>query len=103
MPVKEMSRKPSPQAEELRELLAREWRKPAKSGEPVILQRTGDATHSTHLIVVWAKWDSLTQEERSEIIMDAYQETHSPEQVLNVTVAMGLTPDEAEKMKIAYK
>jgi hypothetical protein len=104
MPIKEIpQRSPSPPARDLTHRLVREWKRPKKKGEPMIVQQTNRASHSAQIYVVWNEWDDLSQEERSEIIMDAYEQTHSPQESLIITVAMGLTPAEADKMAIPYR
>ena len=57
-----------------------------------------------HLYVVWGEWAGMGQRERSKIIMNAYQlaRPEHPENVTAVTVAMGLTPEEAKRMGIEY-
>lgn len=101
MPVKPLHpRKPSASAQELKRLLTKEWRKPKKTGQPIIL--TEETGRATHVFVVWDKWSALTQEERSEIIMEAYEDVVGLDKSFNVTVAMGLTPIEAKRMNIKY-
>jgi hypothetical protein len=53
--------------------------------------------------VIWSDWGDFNQQERSEIIMDAYEEARGSDLVSLVTVAMGLTPTEAERMGIEYE
>lgn len=57
-----------------------------------------------HLTVIWDKWASIPQAERGKIILDAFQRGLAPDEqwrVLEVTLAVGLTPAEAHKLKIA--
>jgi len=104
MPIKQIfQRRVDPKTRELRKELAREWRHPHKTGQPVIVQEYKGSSRPTHLFVVWDKWDSLTKTQRSEIIMDAYEDTHKSKEVLNVIVAMGLTTQEADRMFIIYR
>jgi len=89
-------------AAELTRLLHNEWTKPKRSGQPLIIIE-GKPCEPYHIYVVWDDWRELTQTERSEIIMDVVENlaggdrlpTNSP-----VTVAMGLTVDEAKRMGI---
>lgn len=55
-------------------------------------------TDAIRLYVVWNDWSDLDRQARSEIIMEAYQESEGLEEALKVTLAMGLTPDEARRM-----
>ena len=103
MPVKRrLQRTQSADALELTRLLHNEWTKPKKSGQPLIIVE-GSKNEPLHIYVIWNKWAELTQAERSEIIMDVVDNlagkntlpANSP-----VTVAMGLTTEEAERMGI---
>ncbi len=84
--------------------LIQEWETPGADPQPVLIEAVGERmSGSKHLYIIWDKWASLDQRERSEVIMDAYVATHAPQQVLNVTVAMGLTVAEAGRMGIRYE
>lgn len=44
------------------------------------------------LVVIWDAWSELSLQERAAIIMDAFQEAaKEPEDLLRVTLALGLT------------
>jgi hypothetical protein len=101
MPVKPLHpRKSSAAGQELKRLLVQEWRENNATGQPVILIE--DTGRATHVFVVWDQWSALTREERSEVIMEAYEEVVGLDKSFNVTVALGLTPVEAERMNIKY-
>lgn len=55
-----------------------------------------------HLTIVWDKWKGISQQDRSKAILDAYEIVHSDEKwrVLEITLAMGLTTDEAKKLNL---
>jgi hypothetical protein len=78
--------------------LAAEWIKPSRSDEPLILEERGRDKKIEHVYVVWSKWHQVDRVERSEIIMDAAEKKLAPDEALNITIAMGLTPDEARRM-----
>ena len=104
MPLRDMSEPSlSPAAEALGNTLAAEWRNPQESGQPIILISRKGKPGGTHVRVVWDDWRNLTQQERSEIIMDVYEMIHGQEESLSVTVAMGLTTEEADRMHIPYQ
>ena len=56
----------------------------------------------THLYVIWNEWGHLSQRRRSEMVMEIYEEVRGRAAALNVTYAMGLTPDEAKNLGIRY-
>jgi hypothetical protein len=105
MPVKKLVRVPrSPNAVSLRQRLAAEWSNPASSApQPVILEERRGAGQPLHVYVIWDEWAPLGMVERSEIIMDAYEDSHGTAPSLDVTVAMGLTESEADRMGIGYQ
>jgi hypothetical protein len=86
---------------QLRERLSNEFRNPREDEpEPVFIE---DHTPvGTRLYVIWSAWGDLNQRQRSEIIMDAFREARPQPEVFRVTVAMGLTPDEARQMGVRY-
>ena len=90
------------QQETLMELLLREWRaQRTGSGEPLIIEESplrGELPN--HLYVVWSEWGDLTPLERSKLILQAYEKFKGREITSRVTLAMGLSPDEAEKIGI---
>ena len=86
---------PQPGEQELRVELLGEMQHPKNEGEPDILIE-GDAKAGVHLFVIWAKWLGLEQAVRSRNILDAYAEWKDEREALQVTVSMGLTPDEAK-------
>ena len=103
MPVKRRLRRTQPaNASELTRLLHNEWTKPKKSGQPLIIIE-GNKNEPLHIYVIWDKWGELTQTERSEIIMDVVDNLAGDDRLpvdSPVTVAMGLTKEEAKRMGI---
>ncbi len=90
--------------EQLAERLLEEWRaQQAGEGEPLIIEeapRRGERPN--HLYVVWSEWSSLTPIERSKMILQAYEKYKGRDIANSVTLAMGLTPNEARLMKIDF-
>jgi len=105
MPVKKLVRSgPSSTAQALRVRLIREWRQPDPAAhQPIIVEESTGAGQPVHLYVIWDNWSPLGSIERSEVIMDAYEAVHGRSQVATVTVAMGLTPTEADRLGIRYR
>jgi len=100
MPVRELTSKHPPEHAELVKELVREWKSPSQSPEPVILFERDSKKKVVHVYVVWDKWRDTDRVARSEIIMDAAEQTLPADEVLNITIAMGLTPDEAHRFGI---
>lgn len=90
-------------ASELRERLVEEWRKAEDNNqEPIIIEERESAFQPIHLYVIWSDWGDLSLQDRSEIIMDAFERLRDTNDVLDVSVAMGLTPSEAERIGLRY-
>lgn len=55
-----------------------------------------------HVTVVWDAWEKVPLDQRSKVILDAYERANpqEPWRVLEITLAVGLTPVEARKLKI---
>lgn len=103
MPIKHrLKRTLPPSASELTRELIVEWTKPKKTGQPVIVIE-GDQGQPRHIYVIWDAWQGLDPRDRSEIIMDAVEHLAGDQafpDVSLVTVAMGLTAEEAARMGI---
>ena len=83
-------------------LLHNEWTNPKKSGQPLIIIE-GKQKEPVHIYVIWNRWGQLNQAERSEIIMDVVDNLAGEDRLSAdspVTVAMGLTAEEAKRMGI---
>jgi hypothetical protein len=100
MPVRELASKHPPEHAELVTELAREWKNPSQGPEPLILFERDPKKKVMHVYVVWDKWRNTDRVARSEIIMDAAERSLPADEVLNITIAMGLTPDEAQRFGI---
>ena len=103
MPLRRrLERTLSESAAELTRLLHNEWSKPKRSGQPLIIIEGGPG-EPIHVYVIWDKWGSLNQTERSEIIMEVVDHLAGADRLPDsspVTVAMGLTTAEAMRMRI---
>lgn len=86
--------------QELKNRLVAEWKdQDPKEPRPMIVQETDDSGVVVHVYVVWSEWGDLDQQARSEIITEAYWEAFDVKG-LALTVAMGLTPEEAKRMNL---
>ena len=103
MPIKHRLQRTLPSsANELARLLMDEWVHPKNEGQPLIVLEGGKG-QPQHIYVIWDQWQGLDQRQRSEIIMDVVENLsgeHTFQDPSLVTVAMGLTPEEAERMGI---
>ena len=101
MPVREtLIHSALPEEGELQRLLEAELRIPTNNPEPVFVVERPHPT-TTHLFVIWSRFDGLDQVVRSRIILDAFGVVRGEREALNVTVSMGLTPAEASRMGIS--
>ena len=80
--------------------LAAEWKNPSQNVEPEILLERDRERRIVHVYVIWSKWAGVDRILRSEIVMDAAAQALPEDEVLNIIVAMGLTPDEADRSGI---
>jgi hypothetical protein len=102
MPVKQLNRRTNdPDAQKLLQRLVSEWQNPdPKAAQPVILEERDERGGSIHIFVIWDDWGSLSNVERSEIVTDAFEQRYGHDETMNLTVAMGLTPIEADRLGI---
>lgn len=63
--------------------------------QPLILEEEIDSTGSRHVHVIWDRWRNLTDEQRAAVIMDAYLISEGKQAAENITIASGVTVEEA--------
>ncbi len=104
MPVKDMTeRQPTPAVAELTRLIVQEWQHPTeRPDQPIVLLDRSAPGGARHVFVVWDRWENLEQLQRSEAIMDAAEAVLGKAESLKVTVAMGLTKEEAKRLNIRF-
>ena len=90
--------------EQLFDRLLQEWQgPPATEGEPLIIEESPQrGERPNHLYVVWSEWAELTPLERSRLILQAYERHRGRDLASSVTLAMGLTPEEAKRINIEF-
>jgi hypothetical protein len=104
MPVKSYNPSRPADMQVLVDRLAAEWESPdPAAAEPVILQEPNHKGDVVRVYVVWSDWAHLDRERRGEVIMDAAERVKPMPDVLKITIAMGLTPDEADRFKIRWR
>ena len=91
-------------SDEMRLRLIQEWLHPQEgASEPIIIEETAQYYDDLlHFYVIWAEWSQMPQRDRSEIILRAYKDSHSNGNGKKVSIAMGLTAEEARRMGIDY-
>ena len=99
MPV--IQRKPSRQHPEHDALVAELVRhlKPAPDDLlpefPRIIEERVPLSRALRVLVLWDRWQSVREIERSEIILEAYDQARGREAMLQISVATGVTANEA--------
>jgi hypothetical protein len=84
--------------------LLQEWRQPQQEAvEPIIIEEREGRGGPPDLYVIWQDWADLSRSDRSKIILNAYEQQYGREASLEIMVANGLTPKEADLMGIEYK
>lgn len=82
--------------------LTAELRRGATTGSPSAPEIIEEEQrgNNLHVTVLWDAWASVPHEDRGRAIMDAYQQIR-PDDLLRISVAMGLTHAEAERLGVA--
>jgi hypothetical protein len=81
----------------LRELTA-ELRSPKETGQPLILEQEKDRSRAVHVTVVWDEWQPCPPEQRSDLILEAYEQAVGKEYRDRILLANGLTIPHASKL-----
>lgn len=72
-----------------------------RGGKPIVIEEDAGFKDYLHVYVIWPKFRSLDEMERSRIVLDAIDKAYGKERMLRVSVAMGLTMPEAKELEIA--
>ena len=100
MPVIRKKLEPeSSQHQKLVRALVAELQRNEPTGAGPRIEEEEQRGNHIHVMVIWDAWNEIGAEERGRIIMDAYEKAR-PEDILRITVALGLTGAEAEKLMI---
>lgn len=103
MPVRSLRAEESPNRLLVDDLLAA-WDDDTVSEPVVLLDKQGGEYTPIRLWVVWTRWEGIPVQERSRIIMEAYKtKADPPTDLLRVSVAWGLTPDEADQRQLPWR
>jgi hypothetical protein len=80
---------------ELLDELVTELRDSHDSGQPMIEEFTFPRTNGVRVTVIWDKWDTLSDQARSEIIIQAYELVEGKDFADRITLWSGYTMEEA--------
>ena len=67
---------------------------------PTIYEEPQRPRDYLHVTVVWNKWKGVPTEERGAIILDAYEQSSMKDKLSRITLALGVTPGEAERLQL---
>ena len=102
MAVRFLKPEAPPDENRLKQGIITELEKNETNGQQPIIEIETTSRNRTRITVVWDDWKNLDQGQRSTIIMAAFEEHYKakgePEKLQNVTIAMGLTSKEAERL-----
>lgn len=84
-----------PEHDKLVRRLVQELRAPGDDSLPLILEQSIEATGSRHVHVIWDRWKDLSEEQRSDVVWEAYTQAEGAKAAEEITIATGATPAEA--------
>ena len=67
---------------------------------PLIIEEQMPRSSRIHVTVIWDQWASAVPEDRSRIILSAYERVRGPESILTLSAALGLTHADAKKLGV---
>jgi hypothetical protein len=85
----------SPKHDAFVKKLVQEFTNSSANVQPLILEEQIPATGSRHVRVIWDRWKEIGDEQRAAVIADAYAQAEGPEAAAQITIAEGVTPQEA--------
>ncbi len=106
MPFREVEASPPHQHPDLVKDLAKELATPSNVAGfdvPAIKQEKQRYGDSLHVTVIWNRWNEVPDKaERGAVILEAYRESGRVNDARRITIALGLTSDEADRLKIVF-
>lgn len=105
MPRARLQQPPQPDIDRLVELIIAEWAHPSEDpGAPIIIvDDPEEPSLPVRLYVVWDQWEHLDFDERWEVVSRAAVSVLSDHQRERLTLAAGLTSNEARNMQLEYE
>lgn len=78
--------------------LANELKSSHEAGQPLIEEHVFPKTNAVRVTVIWDKWDTVTDQDRFTIILQAYEQTEGRAFRDRIALAIGLTVPEAVEL-----
>lgn len=69
-----------------------------RSEAPLIIEEPDRRGKYLHVTVIWDQWFDVPKQERSRLIVDAYEAKFGEEKMLSIRFALGLTWKESESL-----
>lgn len=85
----------SPGCEKLVKRLAEELTNPRDVVQPLVLEKEIPRMGSREVHVIWDAWGEIADEERSDLIVEAYKRAEGEQFAEQITLALGATAPEA--------
>jgi hypothetical protein len=85
----------SPRHDSFVKKLVQEFTTSSANLQPLILEEQVPSTKSRHVRVIWDRWKELDDEQRAAVIVDAYTQAEGAQAADEITLAEGVTPQEA--------
>lgn len=85
------------------EAIAQELRLEQSEGlpdSPLIIEEESRHSNHTRVTVIWDRWTQISPQERSHIILEAYEQVRGPGTFSTLTHALGLTHTDAKKLGV---
>lgn len=85
------------------EAIAQELRLEQAEGSPdapLIIEEDAPYSERIHVTVIWDRWAQVNPEDRSRVIVEAYEQVRGPGTFLTLTSALGLTHADAKKLGV---
>jgi hypothetical protein len=104
MPYRLIAPPPLQEYPDLVDALAEELRLQRPDGPedaPYIIEEQSSFHDFLHVRVLWDRWQGIPGEDRSRVIMDAYDKVRGTQTVLKMNSVLGLTLPEARKLGVA--
>ena len=103
MPYRLVEPEPLPENPDLVADLAQELRLMRPDGDPaapLIIEEKMRLSDRIHVTVIWDLWGEVAPEDRSRIILDAYERVRGASAILTLSAALGLTHANAKKVGV---